>query len=315
MTEKKYDINERKKADLASLIDNVEALEFQQQQQQAVVEELELKTKEFSEQLKEADGKREQAAIRSDRVIDAASHVRSIMHKASMVKKQTSRSDAVTSKTLTEMKKLVQQVIFAADLVNRLVLMIQKKKSSGALISSELSRVLESASTDADTAVTATLKALTSCHTAVAASEDGARLTHQELQQSIELYAMISGDKNILNEVQALQQCIEEKEHALHQGTDISDLAEQEKVIMALMNKIEISIRSFDRTDPDDHSLLGLASQADQYTKQEYELALTASSYANRELEEAKAKLAQTSLNLESLEAGLSAASAAAALV
>lgn len=312
---KKYAINQRKKSDLAALTDEVAVLEFQQQQQQSVVDELELKVSEFSLLLNEAEAKREQAAVRSDMVISAVSHVRAIMHKASMVKKQTAKSDSVIGKTLNEMKKLVQQVIFSADLVNRLVLMIQKKKSSGALISSELSRVMEGAANDADTAVNATLKALTSCHNAVAASEDSSRLTHQEMHQSIELYAMISGDKNILQEIQELQRRIEEKEHKEHKNFDINDIAEQEKAIIALMNKVEVSIRSFAQPDPDNHSLLGLVSQAEQDSKQQYELALAASSCANRELEEAKAKQAHTSLNLESLEAGLSAANAAAALI
>ncbi|WP_420590828.1 hypothetical protein [Bacterioplanoides sp.] len=313
MTAKKYGINERKKADISALTDDVEVLEYQLRQQQAVVDELSEKATEFSAQLADAEKKRDQAARRSDMVIEAASNVRSIMHKASMVQKQTGKSGAGASKTLVQMKTLVQQVIFSADLVGRLVVMVQKKKSAGALISSELIRVLDGAAKDADGAVSSTLKALTSCYNAVAETEDSTRLTHQELHQSIELYTMISGDKNILEESKKLQQQISAKEHNEHSSSD--GIADQEKAIRGLMNKVETSIRSFGQAEPDNQSLLGLVSQASRHANRQYDLAQAASGRASRELEEAKTKLARTSVNLESLQAGLSAADAAAALI
>ena len=337
MTAHKYGINEKKKANVSALTDSVEKLQFHLAQQQSVVDSLTQKSLEFSSSLAMAERKRELASSQSDLAIEVVSCIKTIKRKSNLVKKQTDKSDAKINKTVSQMTQLVRQVIFAVEIVNKLVALIQKKKSSGAIISAELSSVMANAATDANTAVATTLVALRSCHVAMATGEECSQLTEQGVHQGIDLYAFITGETKILTRykkmceavkrVEALEQGIEENLPHIQQGEqstgegapaamDVAELVDEEDARNQLIAELDADIASFDTnpTEESHSSLLSLITHANHTAKHNYNLALSANNRVTRELEEAKSKLAKTSVNLASLEAGLSAANAAAAI-
>ena len=338
MTAHKYGINEKKKANVSALTDSVEKLQFHLAQQQSVVDSLTQKSLEFSSSLAMAERKRELASSQSDLAIEVVSCIKTIKRKSNLVKKQTDKSDAKINKTVSQMTQLVRQVIFAVEIVNKLVALIQKKKSSGAIISAELSSVMANAATDANTAVATTLVALRSCHVAMATGEECSQLTEQGVHQGIDLYAFITGETKILTRykkmceavkrVEALEQGIEENMPHIQQGEqstgdgtpaaamDVAELVDEEDARNQLIAELDADIASFDTnpTEESHSSLLSLITHANHTAKHNYNLALSANNRVTRELEEAKSKLAKTSVNLASLEAGLSAANAAAAI-
>ncbi len=337
MTAHKYGINEKKKANVSALTDSVEKLQFHLAQQQSVVDSLTQKSLEFSSSLAMAERKRELASSQSDLAIEVVSCIKTIKRKSNLVKKQTDKSDAKINKTVSQMTQLVRQVIFAVEIVNKLVALIQKKKSSGAIISAELSSVMANAATDANTAVATTLVALRSCHVAMATGEECSQLTEQGVHQGIDLYAFITGETKILTRykkmceavkrVEALEQGIEENmPHIQQEGQltgegapaamDVAELVDEEDARNQLIAELDADIASFDTnpTEESHSSLLSLITHANHTAKHNYNLALSANNRVTRELEEAKSKLAKTSVNLASLEAGLSAANAAAAI-
>ncbi len=336
MTTHKYGINEKKKANVSALSDSVEKLHFHLAQQQSVVDSLTQKSLEFSSSLAMAERKRELASSQSDLAIEVVSCIKTIKRKSNLVKKQTDKSDSKINKTVSQMTQLVRQVIFAVEIVNKLVALIQKKKSSGAIISAELSNVMVSAATDANTAVATTLVALRSCHVAMATGEECSQLTEQEVHQGIDLYAFITGEIKILSRYKKMCEAVKRVE-ALEQGMadsaphlqqdgqasdtppaamDVAELVDEEDTRNQLIAELDADIASFDTnpTEESHTSLLSLITHANHTAKHNYHLALSANNRVTRELEEAKSKLAKTSVNLASLEAGLSAANAAAAI-
>ncbi len=337
MSAHKYGINEKKKANVSALTDSVEKLQFCMAQQQSVVDALTQKSIEFTASLAMAERKRDLASVQSDLAIEAVSCIKTIKRKTNLVKKQTNKSDAKINQTVTQMTELVKQVIFSVEIVNKLVALIQKKKSSGAIISSELSSVMSNAASNANIAVSSTLLALRSCHAAMATGEECSQLTEQEVHESIDLYALITGETKILSryqkmceavkKVEAIERAMEEsvpKVSQSSQNTDVistvmnvDQLVEEENSRNQLIAELDANVASFE-TNPESetgNSLLSLITHANHAAKYNYTLALASNNRVTRELEEAKSKLAKTSVNLASLAAGLSAANAATAIV
>ena len=325
----KYGINEKKKANVSALTDKVTKLQFRLAQQQSVVESLTQKSAEFTGSLVLAEKKRELASSQLELAVDVVSRIKNIKRKTNLVNKQTDKSGKKIVQTVSQMTTLVKQVIFTVEIVNKLVALVQKKKNAGAIISSELSDVMANASTNANNAVAATLLALRSCHVAMATSEECSQLSEQEVRESIDLYALITGDSSMVHRYKAMRKATNKvnamktaMEDAAQQNADaayanVEELLAEENNQKQLAAELDADIASFDshESNPQPTSLLTLITQADHAAKYNYNLALSANNRVTRELEEAKSKMAKTSVELASLEAGLSAANAAAAIV
>jgi hypothetical protein len=303
---------------------------------------------------------------------------------------------------------LIEQLIFSVEIVDKLALMINKKKASRTIISNELVAIITAASADANNAVATTLTALNSCYAAMASGSEANKITILECIQGFELYGLISGDQDSIKNITAAvskikkaqqdaaayqnvpaatsqstsdslsaalanlartqlevesklianeqaERLSEQAEHkdepyfkqyeaateALTKAQAAADKAQQlvdtltagkvsgntadkNQAPVGAQDNLAAAIEMFQNIvasigfkviEPDEQtptSLYFLLDKANKKAKEKYDAALNASGLVNRELAQAQANLISATVMLNSLKAGLAAATAAA---
>ncbi len=333
-----YRVTEKKKAEIDSLTTKVQDTEYLVAQLQSVVSSLSEKSSEFTTFLADAEAGKETALNNFNLVKSVVNTIRNLTRATNRVNTQTSSADRKIKKTAKKMSQLISQLIFSAEIVDKLAQLIDKKKASNPLISDELVKVITTATADANNAVATTLTALQSCYATSSSAQESTQITSLEFSQSISLYSLITGDnksKDNINDLKKAEKDITAAEVKVdlarkmitRAGTDTEKLAAAEIVLEKAeaelkdaLIQLEEAKQSIDRdinqfsgnTQPGSKSLLALLTEAYKKAKQKYDTSLKANNGVTKELEEANAKLASATIRLNSLKAGLAAATAAA---
>ena len=186
---------------------------------------------------------------------------------------------AVADKRMKEVSVMISDVmnelIYSAEVVNKLANTVIQEKALNPLISDELITVIGQAGTDANNAVALCLVALESCYAAQASSSTAEATFALEYKESVKLYELLSGEE----------------------VPDLEPAASSNKVSPKEEEKDSI-IEILEQGYVDAEALFNLASQI--------------SNDANEELAYAQDNLNRAQINLQSLQAGLAAAQAAA---
>jgi len=197
----KYAINEKKQAELDSLSAQVLRAQYQAEQLQAVVNSLTQKNTDYATFLVEAENNRATALNNLNQVKLVLEGIKEMNRKACLTAQQTFNADQKIKDTAKQVSVLIKQLIYSVEIIDRLALLINKKKASGAIISNELVSIITSASADANNAVAATLTALNSCYVTMTSGTEANMVTILECMQGIKLYELISGDTVGINNI------------------------------------------------------------------------------------------------------------------
>ncbi len=269
-------IADTKKAEIDSLTDQVSSAEYEVVQLQVVVTSLTAKSNQFNAFLAQADANKTTGLNNLNLAKDTLSSVKSLLTSAASAQTQTNSAAVSVGVASSQISVLINKLIFSVDIIDKLTQLINKQKSINPLIPDDLIKYLTKATTDANTAVATSLIALTSCYAAEATALESQNITDLEFSQIEGLYK-----KMTIGELQS-------STVALNKDTFVYAPVESSTGVMALLHQ-------------------GYTAAVTAYEK-----ALTANNMVTRQLEHAQANLDSATVQLNSLKAGLAAATAAA---
>ncbi|MDD5755555.1 MAG: hypothetical protein PHN45_12505 [Methylococcales bacterium] len=314
----KYAINERKQDKLNRLNSKISQVQYQSEQLQAIVNSLTQKNNDFLGFLAEAENNRNTASSNFNLVNQLIDGIQEMTRKTCVTTEQTLVTDNTIKATAKQVSILVDQLIYSTEIIDKLSQVINKKKAIRPVISNDLISIIDSASADANNAMALTLTALNNCYLAFITSTEADKVTQLECKQSIKLYSLISGDeqgeKQMLDALTKLEQAdVQQDESGYASDESSSTLQEASNHFQQTVTNVV----SFSTIDPnketgEDKSLFYLLHQANEEAKAKHDAASKAGSKVQNELNQAQAQLARATVNLESLKAGLAAATAAA---
>ena len=271
-----YGITERKKQELDQLKQQVTDVQGTVDQYQAIVDSLTAKSNKLTAQLSAAEASKAQALSNKDLLDTMVNDAKDLQNNSEITFDAIVLADAKIKTVAEEIKTTINNLIYSAEVINKLANLVIRKKASNPLISDELVTMVTTAGTDANNAVALTLVALQSVFSAQATSLESEAAMALQLLQATKLYEFMIGE-----EVDGIQN-----------------------------NNIPSAETP---TDPKTtYTIQSLLDYAYTVTSTMYDEALTASKDTINQLNDSQSKLSDAQVQLASLQAGLAAANAAA---
>ncbi|MEP2935611.1 MAG: hypothetical protein ABJM06_07820 [Gilvibacter sp.] len=261
---KQYGVAERKKADLDALEQKMVNQKQVVEQSQAVVDSLTAKLAKFQAYLVTADSNKAKALSNRDLLEDVIKNTRNLVQSSKVAVRQVVKAHNNNKKVASDTASLIDDLIYSADVINKLANLVVRQKALNPLISDELITMITTAGTDANNAVALTLTALKSAYTTQATMDENEAVSALESVKAEALLDMLLGR-----------------------------MQTQE-----------------DKKKP--KSLKDSINQAYNDAVGVYETALVANVDTTKQLEDAKTQLNKQTVRLQSTEAALAAAQAAA---
>lgn len=404
MKSMKNGIAEQKNAEIDALTSQVNKAQFRVNQLTTVVTSLTAKQANFAALLTDADSKKDAALANLNQAKTLVANVETLQRYSILVSQQTDKSLRNVRETSNHMAELIEQLIFSADVVEKLSGFVNRQKAANNVIPDALVAVLNQATSDANNAVALTLTALQSSYASAASVDQAGSVSALEARQAQQWLTLLTGTsadvqeslaqkrvnaviKSVEKVLKALGKAQRENQNLMSQQNEKtqkyeaqlgqlnrpvtleasasavsadnasgdSDTSNDTESVSAQSRNEELSERVLSlqqeaiqarlamdtaRQEYRDSSetLNNLTRQADFYIAQlnivirsqqdnalytliqrgyqraveRYQSALAASNMANTQLESAKSELARATASLNSLNAGLGAAKAAA---
>lgn len=270
-----YGITERKKQELEQLSQQVLDAQDTVQQYQAIVDSLTAKSNKLNTQLDAAEANKAQALSNKDLLDTMIDNAKDLQNNSEITFDAVVLADAKIKDVAKEIKTTINDLIYSAEVINKLANLVIRKKASNPLISDELVTMVTTAGTDANNAVALTLVALNSVFASQATTLETEAAMALQLLQATKLYEIMVGQ-----EVDSIH----------------NDLPDAEVP-----------------TNPTKtYTIKSLLDYAYVVNSAMYEEALTASKDTTKQLNDSKGKLSDAQVQLASLQAGYAAANAAA---
>lgn len=270
----RYGVTEKKKQELDRLTQEVLNAKGTVEEYEAIVNSLTSKLTKLQGELASAKTNKEKALSNKDAVDTVVDNAKNLLKNAEIVVGEISQANGSIRETAIQANSLINKLIYAAEIVNKLANLVIRKKATNPLISDELITMVTQAQADANNAVALTLTALESVFTSQATTSESVAAAELEKDQVEKLYnLLINGDIT------------------LQKPNDGS---------------------ASTTTDMDNNSIKDYLYEAYTITSAMYEEVLAATNDTSNQLNSAKASLSKAQVKLASLEAGLAAANAAA---
>lgn len=193
MSSNKYDITARKKAEINALSIKVLDAKYDVEQFQAIVTSLNEKALKYQSFLATAEAKRDKARNNKSILDQLIKDAEGLLASSKIMLDEVVEANTETITLASEVKTVLDDLIYCAELINKLSNIIIRKKSENPLISDELVTMIGTAGKDADNAVALTLVALKSVFTAQASTIESEAASTLEYKQSIKFLALLTG--------------------------------------------------------------------------------------------------------------------------
>ncbi len=259
----KFAINDKKQAELDSLSAQITRTEYKVTQLQAIVTSLSTKQSSFETALSTADANQTTTLNNLNMVKEVVASTKEMVRKAETVASQTDKANTQINIAAENISTLIKQLIYSVEVIDKLTLLINKKQASKVLISSELVSTVNTASSDANSAIALTLVALNSCNTAKVTGSKSGSITGLEQTQSLHLFGLITGNTQViekqvssvtaLQDAEKAQQVAEENWQAALKDLQGFDGLSQDKITLdkdgesacqSLINKAKTNVDS-----------------------------------------------------------------------
>ena len=196
ISRKMYGIIEKKKAELDLLTIEVLDAQHDVEQFQSMVNSLTEKSERFQAYLDEATATRDQAKNNKDQLDKVIQNVLSLKDNSNIAFDEIVDADEKTKQVSIGVKNLINELIYTAEVINKLSGIIIRKKAKNPLISDELIDLVNTIGKDANNAVSLTLVALQSVYAAEATNIESEGAAALEYRQAIQLYEVLRGRTN-----------------------------------------------------------------------------------------------------------------------
>lgn len=286
-----YGVTERKKEELDAL--TLQVLDAQQQvdQYQAIVASLTAKLSSFNAMLATADANRTGALNNKNTVDQVVQNYSDLLNASTNAFTAMAMADQQTKQLTQHISKLINKLIYSAEVINKLGTYVVRKKATNPLVSDELVSLLATAGTDANNAVALTLVALKSVFSAQASSMESEAAFALEYVQAQTLYYTITGTSP------------QTKSLPLKPASVVKKDAKDPNLVNLLPAPSEAEERK---------SLQGLLHEAYDTAVDNYKKMSKAVELTQQQLNSAQISLNEAQSNLQSLQLGLAAGNAAA---
>ncbi|MCI4232690.1 hypothetical protein [Dickeya dianthicola] len=194
MKNMKIGIAEKKNAEIDALVNQVNSAQYRVNELTAVVTALTAKQAYFATLLSDADAKKDTALAHLNQVKSLVANVEELRRYSQQVQQQTEKSRSKVKDATDDIALLIEQLIFSADVIEKLSGFVNRQKAANNVIPNELVTVLNQATTDANSAVALTLTALQSSYATAASADEAGSVTTLEFQQAVQLRQLLVGD-------------------------------------------------------------------------------------------------------------------------
>lgn len=223
----KIAINDTKQAELDQLKAAVTRAQYKVDQLQAIVTSLSKKQGQFQTDLTNAQTDRDTALDNLKKVEAVVAVIKEMVRKANTVADQTDKANNVIIDTANNVATLINQLIYSIEVIDKLTALINKKQASKVLISAELVTTVNTASSDANSAIALTLTALNNCYTSMASSTEAEDITVLEQTQALNLFGLVTGRMDKISATVDAANDLEQKEAAYQSASDEYSAAEK----------------------------------------------------------------------------------------
>lgn len=201
----RYGVTERKKQEIDRLTQEVLNAQDEVEQYQAIVDSLTDKSNKLQSQLTTADNNKALALKNKDSVDRIIDNSKDLQRNSKATFKETDEANKKIKDTASKINEVIDKLIYAAEVVNKLSNLVIRKKASNPLISDELVTMVTQASSDANNAVALTLVALESVFASQATTLEAKSAMSLAFLQATKLYEFVSGEDvgDITNDIPA----------------------------------------------------------------------------------------------------------------
>ncbi len=206
---KRYGITERKKAELDQLSNQVIDAQYDVNQLQAVVTALTEKSEKFAGFLIITEQDKAQALSNRNLLDSVVQNALDLKSNSEISFNETVGADSQTKEVAIEVKKLIDKLIYSAEVINKLSNLVIRKKAMNPLISDELVSIIGQAGKDANSAVALTLVALKSTFASQASSVEAESVSSLEYIQSMQLYEILTGTNLKGQKIPEYESCLQ----------------------------------------------------------------------------------------------------------
>lgn len=283
----KYGITEKKKAELDKLAIQIIDAQFEVDQYQAMVDSLTDKQENFQGMLAYAEQNRTRTLNNKNLLDQVVKMVTDLVVSSGIAATEIQKAQKWTGGELgPQMKKVVDELIYSAEMINKLANMVVRAKALNSLISDLMVNKIVSAGKDANNAVALCLVALSSTFASQSANKESEATLKLEQEQAKEVWEVLTNFPLPTVVTPAQNVVLINKNNA---GTIVSD-----------------------SKPVNDTTLFGLLYQAYLTAKAYYDKVNTALNIVTKELNEATSKLSGAQVLLNSLQLEYAAGNAAA---
>ncbi|GAB3437834.1 hypothetical protein NX773_19440 [Massilia solisilvae] len=268
-------VADKKNSEIQSLTSSVTQAQYDVAEQQAIVSSLQAKSQQFNLYLTQADDDQESALANLNLGKDALSSATSLVASMTTATSKVNEASSGASDVAAQMAELVNKLILSIEYINKTAQLVNKQKANNPLVPDKLIDNMSKAAANANNAIALSLAALQSCYVAEAT-----------LLESSEVLALGSRQSGQLRERMSY----------------LWD-SQSGKVLMAA-NAAPSSMEV--------PGIVAMLQQAYDDAKANYNQALTSNNIVTSQLSHAQAELADAQVRLNSYQAGLAAATAAA---
>lgn len=190
---RKYGITERKKAELDQLAYQVLQAQYNVEQQQAIVTSLTAKSATFQQYLASTDKNKSQTLSNKNMMESIVNDTKDLQSNSQVAFDKLVLANSRTKDVAVGMKQLIDRLVYAAEVIDRLSNIVIRQKALNPLISDELVAVIGDAGKDANNAVALALVALKSTFVAQAGALESEASASLEYMQSMQLFEIMTG--------------------------------------------------------------------------------------------------------------------------
>lgn len=191
----KYGINERSKAELDALSNQVNDAEHDVEQLQAVVNSLNDKSIQFQGFLNSASASKAQTLSNKTLLNQILQNALSLKENSKIALDEIADADQKTIALSAEIKSVIDKLIYSATVIDKLRGMVLRAKSLIPYINDDVLQLLADAGTDANNAVGLALVALKSTLAAETANAEAEAASSLEYLQAVSLYEVLTVDQ------------------------------------------------------------------------------------------------------------------------
>ncbi|NOQ72949.1 MAG: hypothetical protein GQ574_13150 [Crocinitomix sp.] len=245
-----YGITEAKKAELDALSLSVINAQEKVVQLQSVVTSLTDKSNTFKADLSASADNLTVATQNQSDLADIINTANNLKNNSKIAFNEVDLADGQTKTLAIQVRNSMLELIYSAEVIDKLQNLITRKKALNPLISDDLVKMIAKAGTDANNAVALMLVALNSTFTAQASVIEARAATGLELGESVSLYQSVSepADKTDLAKIWNLINIAYENAKARNANAadGVNDLTKQLNNANAHLMQAQIKLQSLE---------------------------------------------------------------------